>query len=102
MHHLRFFCMMQKLANQSASNAFYLKRSGPAQMQDLLTDALCFYSTASNLLLTVSDAWLAAVPEHIVDDLFDLLIFVAHYKPCENRNPKTRVFDWRRVRGSKH
>jgi len=33
------------------------------------------------MVLTVSDAWLAAVPEHIVVDLFDLLVFVAHYKP---------------------
>ena len=48
---------------------------------DILSDSLRFYSTASSVLLRIEDEQLNSIPEHIVDDLCDLLTFTARLAP---------------------
>ena len=48
---------------------------------DILADSLRFYSTASSVLLRIPDQQLNAIPEHLVDDTCDLLVFTARLAP---------------------
>jgi len=48
---------------------------------DMLADALQFYDTCAGYLLNIDDDVLGLMPEHLVDDMCDLLTFVARMTP---------------------